>query len=73
MLFREWFHVEFLCALSRHLKSRNPPEKAVLVLDNAACHHNELQLKKGNINADFFLPPCATSLIQPMDQAVWSF
>jgi hypothetical protein len=56
-LFREWFHEEFVPAVSRHLKSRNLPEKALLVLDNAQSHPNESELKKkkGNIKAVFYL------------------
>jgi hypothetical protein len=45
-LFRVWFHEEFVPAVSRHLKSRNLPEKALLVLDNAPSHPNESELKK---------------------------
>jgi hypothetical protein len=56
-------------AVSRHLKSRNLPEKALLVLDSVPYHPNECQLKKGNIKAAF-LPANITPLIQPMDHGV---
>jgi hypothetical protein len=45
-LFREWFHEEFVPDVSRHLKSRNLPEEALLVLDSAPSHSNESELKK---------------------------
>jgi Icc-related predicted phosphoesterase len=44
--FREWSHEEFVPAVSRYLKSRNLPEKALLVLHNAPSHPNESELKK---------------------------
>jgi hypothetical protein len=53
-LFREWFHEEFVPAVSKHLKFRNLSEKALLVLDNAPSHPNESELKKENIKAFFF-------------------
>jgi hypothetical protein len=44
-LFREWFHEEFVPAVSRHLKSRNHlPEKALPVLYKAPSHPNESEL-----------------------------
>jgi hypothetical protein len=45
-LFREWLHEEIVPAVSRHLKSRNVPEKALLVLDNTPSHPNESELKR---------------------------
>jgi hypothetical protein len=45
-LFGEWFHEEFVPAVSRHLKSRNLPEEALLVLNSAPSHSNESELKK---------------------------
>jgi hypothetical protein len=57
-----------LPAVSRHLKSRNIPEKALLVLDNAPSHPNESELKR-KYKSSFF-PANVTSLIQPMDQGV---
>jgi hypothetical protein len=60
-LFRELFHEEILPAVSRCLKSRNLPEKALLVLDNApSSHPNESELKKGNIKAVFLPAEYAT-------------
>jgi hypothetical protein len=67
-LSREWFHEKFVPAVSRHLKSRNLPEKTRFVLDNAPSHTNESELKKGNKSS--FLPANVTSLIQPMDQGI---
>lgn len=68
-LFKEWFFLEFVPAVKKHLKSKNLPLRAVLLLDNAPSHPAEHELKKGNIKA-MFLPPHVTPLIQPMDQGV---
>lgn len=68
-LFKEWFFDEFVPAVKKHLKSKNLPTRAVLLLDNAPSHPSECVLKKGNIKA-LFLPPHVTPLIQPMDQGV---
>lgn len=68
-LFKEWFFLEFVPAVKKHLKSKNLPTRAVLLLDNAPSHPAEFELKKGNIKA-MFLPPHVTPLIQPMDQGV---
>jgi hypothetical protein len=70
--FREWFHEEFVPAVSRHLKSRNLPEKALLVLDNALSHPIESELKKRKYKSGF-LPTNVTSLIQPMNQGIIVF
>lgn len=68
-LFKDWFFLEFVPAVKKHLKSKNLPPRAVLLLDNAPSHPPEFELKKGNIKA-MFLPPHVTPLIQPMDQGV---
>jgi hypothetical protein len=57
-LFRERFHEEFVPAVSRHLKSRNLPEKALLVLDNAPSHPNESELKKRKCKHSFLICKC---------------
>jgi hypothetical protein len=77
-LFTEWFHEEFLTAVSRHLNSRNLLEKVLLVPDNAPSHPNESELKggkkikkkEGKKYKSRFLPANVTSLIQPMDQGI---
>lgn len=60
---------EFVPTVKKHLKSKNLPAQAVLLLDNATSHPSESALKKGKIKA-MFLPPYVTPLIQPMDQCV---
>jgi hypothetical protein len=57
-LFREWFHEEFVPAVSRHFKPRNLPEKALLVLDNAPSHPNESELKKSKYKNSCFTCKC---------------
>jgi hypothetical protein len=45
-LFREWFHEEFVPAVSRYLSPETFLKKVLLVLDNAPSHLNEPELKK---------------------------
>ncbi|MFS1564416.1 MAG: hypothetical protein ACL7AX_13685 [Candidatus Arsenophonus phytopathogenicus] len=67
-LFKEWFVNEFVPKVKSYLKSNKLPIKAVLILDNAPTHPQELEC---DINIKLhFLPPNVTSLIQPMDQGV---
>lgn len=68
-LFEEWFFRQFVPSVTKHLKGKNLPIKAVLIMDNAPSHPSENVLKKGEIKTRF-LPPNVTSLIQPMDQGV---
>lgn len=62
---------EFHTPSSWFLKSKNLPEKAVLLLDNAPSHPSEALLKSddGKIFVTY-LPPNVTALIQPIDQGV---
>lgn len=68
-LFKKWFSEEFVPKVEIFLKDRNLERKALLLLDNAACHPDEEQLSSGDIKA-YFLPPNVTSLAQPLDQGV---
>lgn len=68
-LFKQWFFEEFVPDVKKHLKMKNLPLNAVLILDNAPSHPSENELTMGNIKA-MFLPPRVTPLIQPMDQGV---
>lgn len=67
----DWFHNKFCPSVRQFLKSKGLPEKAVLLLDNAPSHPDELLLKSENGNIFVkYLPPNVTALIQPMDQGV---
>lgn len=70
-IFQEWFEKIFVSQVRKHLKTKNLPEKAVLLIDNAPSHPGTSVLKSsdGQIFAKF-LPPNVTSLVQPMDQGV---
>lgn len=70
-IFKQWFDQHFVPQVREFLKSKSLPLKAVLVLDNAPSHPNEMCLKSddGNIFVKY-LPPNVTALIQPMDQGV---
>lgn len=53
------------------LKTKNLPQKAVLILDNAPCHHPVDELVKETGEGKIwvlYMPPNVTPLIQPMDQ-----
>ncbi|XP_023310790.1 jerky protein homolog-like [Anoplophora glabripennis] len=56
-------------AVIGHLKNINLPIKAVLILDNAPTHPQDLTCHTADIKI-IYLPPNVTSLIQPMDQGV---
>jgi len=68
-IFKEWFEKKCIPQVREHLKSQNLPQKAVLLIDNAPSHPDDLKLKDGNIFVKF-LPPNVTALIQPMDKGV---
>lgn len=68
-LFKTWFYDKFVPAVTRFLRNRKLPIKAVLLVDNAPSHPSEHELRKGDIIVKF-LPPNVTSVLQPMDQGV---
>lgn len=70
-IFYDWFHNKFCPSVRQFLKSSGLPQKAVLLLDNAPSHPDEMLLKSddGGISVKY-LPPNVTALIQPMDQGV---
>lgn len=70
-IFYDWFHIKFCPSVRQFLKSSGLPQKAVLLLDNAPSHPDEMLLKSddGSICVKY-LPPNVTALIQPMDQGV---
>lgn len=68
-IFQDWFYTEFIPAVKRKMKELNLSAKAVLLLDNAPGHPQNLCSEDKQIFA-IFLPPNVTPLIQPMDQNV---
>lgn len=70
-LFKEWFYDVFIPQVKKYLIGKNLPPKAVLLLDNATAHCDEVQLisDDGNISV-FFFPPNTTAILQPLDQHV---
>ena len=70
-IFSDWFHNKFVPAVTRHMKEKGLPVKALLLLDNAPVHPDSASLvsKEGDIKA-MFLPTNTTTLVQPMDQGV---
>lgn len=68
-LFKEWFDLEFVPKVKDHLRSINLPIKAILLLDNAPTHPQNIICQSADIKI-IFLPPNVTSLVQPMDQGV---
>lgn len=70
-IFNDWFHNQFVPAVTKHLKEKGLPVKALLLLDNAPAHPDAASLvsQEGTIKA-MYLPPNTTALFQPMDQGV---
>ncbi|GFV26021.1 tigger transposable element-derived protein 7 [Trichonephila clavipes] len=69
MLFKEWFHDQFVPAVKKFNKENDLPQRAILLIDNAPSHPGTEELSSGEIKA-IFLPPNVTPLLQPMDQGV---
>uniref|UniRef100_A0A0K0EBY7 HTH CENPB-type domain-containing protein n=1 Tax=Strongyloides stercoralis TaxID=6248 RepID=A0A0K0EBY7_STRER len=70
--FRE-HKIKWVPEVKEFLKSKELPQKAVLLLDNASSHPTESILKTSDgFMVAKFLSPSVTSLIQPMDQGVIS-
>ncbi|XP_028661789.1 jerky protein homolog-like [Erpetoichthys calabaricus] len=70
-IFKDWFFKHFVPAVRDHLRSKNLPQRAVLLLDNAPSHPSENVLKTSDDQIFVaYLPPNVTSLKQPMDQGV---
>ncbi|XP_070550400.1 jerky protein homolog-like [Ptychodera flava] len=70
-LFSTWFRDDFVPSVRHHLRQKQLPEKALLLIDNAPSHPSTdvLQSNDGLITC-MFLPPNTTPLLQPMDQGV---
>lgn len=70
-LFKEWFFCIFVPEVTKYLKSKNLPVKAMLLLDNATCHLSKVELttEDGRISVYFF-PPNTTAILQPLDQHI---
>ncbi|GFS74310.1 guanylate cyclase 32E [Trichonephila clavipes] len=69
MLFKEWFHDQFVPAVKKFNKENDLPQRAILLIDNAPSHPGTEELSSGEIKA-IFLSTNVTPLLQPMDQDV---
>ena len=71
ILFREWFHQDFVPQVQTSLIALGETPRAILLLDNCSAHPEESELVNddGEIFAHF-LPANVTSLIQPIVQGV---
>ena len=69
-IFGQWFADKFCPTVKRYLASQGLPQKALLLVDNAACHTDcSLATADNNIVVKF-LPANTTSILQLMDQGV---
>nr|XP_033328818.1 tigger transposable element-derived protein 1-like [Megalopta genalis] len=66
-LFKDWFLNCFVPNVERYLRQKNLSFKALLLLDNAPCHPQDMNNPNVKI---LFLPPNTTSLLQPLDQGI---
>ena len=70
-IFSDWFHQQFVPAVTKYQNEKGLTGKALLLLDNAPSHPDVTTLcsQDGTIRAMYF-PPNTTALFQPMDQGV---
>jgi hypothetical protein len=68
-IFKCWFYTEFVPAVRKRMQQLNLEAKALLILDNAPGHPDDLSSDDKKIVV-MFLPPNVTPLVQPMDQNV---
>uniref|UniRef100_A0A1B6FS75 HTH CENPB-type domain-containing protein n=1 Tax=Cuerna arida TaxID=1464854 RepID=A0A1B6FS75_9HEMI len=69
VLFQEWFEKQFVPNVRAYNEENGLPDRALLLIDNAPSHPDDLELVIGDIKT-IFLPSNVTSIIQPMDQGV---
>lgn len=75
VIFKEWYHDNFVPSVKEFFKRNKLPQKALLLLDNAPGHPLEeeeemkVKTKDGSIEI-MFLPKNTTAIIQPLDQNV---
>jgi hypothetical protein len=65
-LFNDWFVNHFCTAVQRYCQQNNLQPKALLPLDHAPSHSQNLGIPVEVV----FLPPKTSSIIQPMDQDI---
>ena len=68
--FEEWFATKFCPTVKTYLGSQGLPQKALLLVDNAAYHSDCSFASSDNNIVTIFLPANTTSIFQPMDQGV---
>ncbi|KAL1241264.1 Tigger transposable element-derived protein [Trichinella spiralis] len=68
-LFLDWFHHCFIPETKRYLSALGLKFKVLLILDNATDHPENLQFESENVDVAY-LPPDASSHVQPLDQGV---
>jgi hypothetical protein len=70
-IFQQWFFSSFCPAVQCYYEENDLELRALLVLDNAPGHPENLDSLRCLLPVEMvFLPPNTTSLIQPMDQNV---
>ena len=66
-LFLDWFHLCFIPEVRKHLSSKRPTFKVLLILDNAPGHPELDEFNTKDVEV-VYLSPNITTLIQPLDQ-----
>ncbi|XP_065259354.1 tigger transposable element-derived protein 1-like [Emys orbicularis] len=70
-LFLDWFHKCFILEVKQYLEEKGLDFKVLLIVDNAPGHPAALRFAHNDVEV-VFLPPNATSILQPLDQGVIS-
>ncbi|XP_059570207.1 tigger transposable element-derived protein 1-like isoform X1 [Alligator mississippiensis] len=68
-IFEDWFVNEFIPTVKSYLSKKKLAQKAILLVDNAACHLESVNTFDVNFQV-VFLPPNTASILQPMDQGI---
>ncbi|XP_053572819.1 tigger transposable element-derived protein 1-like [Bombina bombina] len=70
-IFLDWYTNYFCPTVHRFCQKNKLPSKAILLLDNAPCHPENLNAVKTPLDVNVvYMPPNITSDLQPMDEGI---
>lgn len=73
-LFQQWYVSSFCPSVKHYCEEKNVEPRALLLLDSTPGHPHNLETLRTSVPVEVvFLPPNTTSLLQPMDQGIFSY